>query len=342
MLRSCDRKNIEKIRDYLNSNNFKQRVRNHGVETLIRYHEYNNEFRAPTIYIDLSNNDGNIIKDLALKIYDKFKEKFGNEFEVLFDDRYQFTTFTSSLIIPFNRKNLNIIQGNIENAFPLSAPIEKNVDAKKMFEKISKKYPEIKGILSNNPKWENSDKIEYFDKPIIFYGTEGIFNGEEITQLQDNLSYEQVEKLFEENPEIANSVYEELGFKSKPDVILPIGTSGSGKSTFIKTLSQENLVIIEPDAMRVEFTREEQINQKLQELINNKEIEENCKGNLKAEKGLATSFTKGGKWKVYEIFEGKSHKQGGIDINIKNNQISFTNKNGSIKAKYGLVIPKDN
>ena len=40
----------------------------------------------------------------------------------------------------------------------------------------------------------------------------------------------------------------------KPDVILPIGTSGSGKSTFIKSLSQENLVVIEPDAMRVEFT----------------------------------------------------------------------------------------
>lgn len=40
----------------------------------------------------------------------------------------------------------------------------------------------------------------------------------------------------------------------KPNVILPIGTSGSGKSTFIKSLPQENLVIIEPDAMRVEFT----------------------------------------------------------------------------------------
>ena len=68
------------------------------------------------------------------------------------------------------------------------------------------------------------------------------------------LSYEQVEKLFEENPEIANSVYEELGFKDTPDVILPIGTSGSGKSTFIKSLPQKNLVVIEPDAMRVEFT----------------------------------------------------------------------------------------
>ena len=71
-------------------------------------------------------------------------------------------------------------------------------------------------------------------------------------------------------------------------------------------------------------------------------LEIDCKGKLKAEKGLATSFTKGGKWEIYEIFEGKSHKQGGIDINIKNNQISFTNKNGSIKAKYGLVVPKDN
>ncbi len=37
-------------------------------------------------------------------------------------------------------------------------------------------------------------------------------------------------------------------------VILPIGTSGSGKSTFIKTLPQENLVVISPDEMRVEFT----------------------------------------------------------------------------------------
>jgi len=41
---------------------------------------------------------------------------------------------------------------------------------------------------------------------------------------------------------------------AKADVILPIGTSGSGKSTFIKSLPQENLVVISPDEMRVEFT----------------------------------------------------------------------------------------
>jgi predicted kinase len=65
---------------------------------------------------------------------------------------------------------------------------------------------------------------------------------------------EGVSELFDSNPELANQVYEALGFKTKPDVILPIGTSGSGKSTFIKSLPQKDLVVIEPDAMRVEFT----------------------------------------------------------------------------------------
>ena len=65
---------------------------------------------------------------------------------------------------------------------------------------------------------------------------------------------EGVDAVFQQNPDLANKVYEALGFKSEPDVILPIGTSGSGKSTFIKSLPQENLVVIEPDAMRVEFT----------------------------------------------------------------------------------------
>lgn len=82
---------------------------------------------------------------------------------------------------------------------------------------------------------------------------------------------EGVKEIFEENKELANigtqqqySQYLDslskpntnpiLQDSQKPDVILPIGTSGSGKSTFIKSLPQENLVVIEPDAMRVEFT----------------------------------------------------------------------------------------
>jgi predicted kinase len=56
-------------------------------------------------------------------------------------------------------------------------------------------------------------------------------------------------------PDIVAPIQLNIGIDKKtPDVILPIGTSGSGKSTFIKSLPQKNLVIIEPDAMRVEFT----------------------------------------------------------------------------------------
>lgn len=45
-----------------------------------------------------------------------------------------------------------------------------------------------------------------------------------------------------------------LGF-AEVDVIMPIGTSGSGKSTWIKSLPNlNNIIIISPDEMRVEFT----------------------------------------------------------------------------------------
>lgn len=54
--------------------------------------------------------------------------------------------------------------------------------------------------------------------------------------------------------EQVNLLRESFNNIKEADVILPIGTSGSGKSTFIKSLPQENLVAIEPDAMRVEFT----------------------------------------------------------------------------------------
>jgi predicted kinase len=41
----------------------------------------------------------------------------------------------------------------------------------------------------------------------------------------------------------------------KSDVILPIGTSGSGKSTWIKSINKGNdFVVISPDEMRIEFT----------------------------------------------------------------------------------------
>ena len=87
--------------------------------------------------------------------------------------------------------------------------------------------------------------------------------------------------------------------------------------------------------------QESDVEAKVRQLEKEGLLEIDC-SKVKAKDGIRGKFTKGSQWEIYEIFEGKSHKQGGIEINIKNNQINFTNKNGSIKAKYGLVISKDN
>ena len=56
---------------------------------------------------------------------------------------------------------------------------------------------------------------------------------------------------------LAQGLYEKEDVKkldSNLKVVLPIGTSGSGKSTWIKSLPADEYVVISPDAMRVEFT----------------------------------------------------------------------------------------
>ena len=183
---------------------------------------------------------------------------------------------------------------------------------------VARKYPRsliTSKVVPINPNLVDNSEIQY-------------------SKISSQESKSKIEKLFNNQTNEVSNV--------KPDVILPIGTSGSGKSTFIKSLPQENLVIIEPDAMRVEFTREEQINQKLQELINNKEIEKDCTGKLKAEKGLATSFAKGGTWKVIKDLKGyPTHKEGGVDLTIGKGGVSIKNGNTQFTAKYGLVIPKN-
>jgi len=69
-------------------------------------------------------------------------------------------------------------------------------------------------------------------------------------------SYETVAK--ELNKFIDKSAEQQITKPSnstKPDVILPIGTSGSGKSTWISSINKDNkFVVISPDEMRVEFT----------------------------------------------------------------------------------------
>ena len=93
----------------------------------------------------------------------------------------------------------------------------------------------------------------YLEHPIVVpsveYTRDYISSDELPFQKISNNSFQQFQQSL--NKPNTNPILQE---NQKPDVILPIGTSGSGKSTFIKSLPQKNLVVIEPDAMRVEFT----------------------------------------------------------------------------------------
>ena len=89
-----------------------------------------------------------------------------------------------------------------------------------------------------------------------FKNINGIWNASEVPTLTTNFAGIGTRQINKDGLKAIEDVYSKTFNKvdNKPDVILPIGTSGSGKSTFIKSLPQENLVVIEPDSMRVEFT----------------------------------------------------------------------------------------
>lgn len=140
------------------------------------------------------------------------------------------------------------------------------------------------------------------------------------------------------------------GFKN-PDVILPIGTSGSGKSTFIKSLPQENLVVIEPDAMRVEFTGD--INDKSKD----KEIyEEAAKRAIAALQGKETStqiYNKlGNKTKNNNIVINSVYQQTGVQyaesiggvfsLRLKNTNNHFGNPFSSVESEIQEGLIKTN
>ena len=88
--------------------------------------------------------------------------------------------------------------------------------------------------------------------------------------------------------------------------------------------------------------QESDVEAKVKELEKNGLLEIDCKGKLKAEKGLQTNFTKGGKWKLIKDLKGyPTHKEGGVDLTIGKNGVSIKNGNTEFIAKHGLVIPKN-
>jgi hypothetical protein len=71
-------------------------------------------------------------------------------------------------------------------------------------------------------------------------------------------------------------------------------------------------------------------------MVKEKRVEVKCPpGTKKAEKGMRMGFIPGGKWDVVKEFKGKSHADGGIDIEIAGGKINYTGKDPNFKAKNG-------
>jgi len=76
--------------------------------------------------------------------------------------------------------------------------------------------------------------------------------------------------------------------------------------------------------------------QDVDKMVRENKVEVKCPpGQKKAQDGMSFDFKPGGKWEVIKEFKGKSHAQGGIDVEIAGGKIKYTGKNPKLKAKQG-------
>jgi len=135
------------------------------------------------------------------------------------------------------------------------------------------------------------------------------------------------------------------------DDFLGFSTKGSQtENQFLQLLNKDNnwvtffvkSIIQDTAKQTITEVQQEDVEAKVRELEKEGLLEIDCKGKLKAEKGLTTSFTKGGTWKVIKDLKGyPTHKEGGVDLTIGKDGVSIKNGNTQFTAKYGLVIPKN-
>lgn len=126
--------------------------------------------------------------------------------------------------------------------------------------------------------------------------------------------------------------------------------NNKNQNQFLQLLNKDNnwvtffvkSIIQDTAKQTITEVQQEDVEAKVRELEKEGLLEIDCKGKLKAEKGLTTSFTKGGTWKVIKDLKGyPTHKEGGVDLTIGKNGVSIKNGNTQFTAKYGLVIPKN-
>ena len=124
----------------------------------------------------------------------------------------------------------------------------------------------------------------------------------------------------------------------------------SSENKFLSLLEKDNQwvtffvksIIQDSAKQTITEVQESDVETKVRELEREGLLEIDCKGKLKAEKGLQTNFTKGGKWKIIKDLKGyPTHKEGGVDLTIGKNGVSIRNGNTEFTAKHGLIIPKN-
>lgn len=64
----------------------------------------------------------------------------------------------------------------------------------------------------------------------------------------------------------------------------------------------------------------------------------NEKGEICAKHGIRNQFRYGGKWNIIKSFKGKSHADGGIDVDISNGGIKVSRGDSFLKAENGCLI----
>jgi len=110
-----------------------------------------------------------------------------------------------------------------------------------------------------------------------------------------------------------------------------IKLDGNAFNTTAEYTDEINRLALQPDEVIVEQMSDEEI----------EELNMTCGLKLaKAANGANFGFKPGGKWEVIKDFKGPSHAQGGIDIKVDSKGVKIINKNGLVKAEYGMVIPK--
>lgn len=144
--------------------------------------------------------------------------------------------------------------------------------------------------------------------------------------------------------------YDFLSFSDKYYKIEKNSKIDTSENQFLQLLNKDNnwvtffvkSIIQDTAKQTITEVQESDVEAKVRELEREGLLEIDCKGKLKAEKGLQTNFTKGGKWKLVKDLKGyPTHKEGGVDLTIGKNGVSIRNGDTEFTAKHGLVIPKN-